>query len=407
MRKHDRFLVNMQSEEFKRWQFVVLSLVLMICLGTIYSYSIFRLSIETYFSVNTTLSGLPYMFALVFYAMSMYVSGRFINRFNPRLTICIGGIIVALGYILSSFATNIIILTLTYGVIGGIGVGVIYGVPIQYANLWFEKQRGLIVGIILVGFGISPLISAPLVLSLVEVYGLMKSFRIIGLVFLIIILLIGVIIPLKNSDFKINVSEIAQSPIVIIHSLEFKGLYINFVIGSMIGLMLVGLTSKVAIDFFRIDNKSIAMLMAFFAILNGLGRPLFGFLVDRFSIRFAMLMSYGMIVFSSIILLIFGQANQFIFILTFSIFWLNLGAWLSIAPSATRILFGSMNYSKNYGIVFSGYGIGAILGILTSGIIMDYFQSFQLIFLFILVISLIGIVLTFKLIKKSGTKSTF
>jgi len=198
-------MIKIQSnkqERIKAWIFVLLSFVMLMSLGTVYSYSVFRLSIETHFSINTTLSGLPYMFALAFYSISMFISGRYIERFNPRLLLILGSVFVSSAYLLSSFSTNIYLLTLTYGVIGGTGVGLMYGIPIQNASLWFNHRIGLVVGIILIGFGLSPLVTAPLGVYLIQSFGLMNSFRILGMIILGILLTISLFIPLKRMEKK-------------------------------------------------------------------------------------------------------------------------------------------------------------------------------------------------------------
>ena len=102
----------------------------MICLGTVYSYSIFRVTIEKMFNIGSMQSGMPYMMALAFYAIFMFLTGKYLDKFNPKLIILIGGLLVSLGWILSSFAPSIFILTITYGLISGAGVGIVYGVPL-------------------------------------------------------------------------------------------------------------------------------------------------------------------------------------------------------------------------------------------------------------------------------------
>ncbi|HET6784737.1 MAG TPA: MFS transporter [Erysipelotrichaceae bacterium] len=392
-------MIKIQSnkqERIKAWIFVLLSFMMLMSLGTVYSYSVFRLSIETHYSINTTLSGLPYMFALAFYSISMFISGRYIERFNPRLLLILGSVFVSSAYLLSSYSTNIYLLTLTYGVIGGTGVGLMYGIPIQNASLWFNHRIGLVVGSILIGFGLSPLVTAPLGVYLIQSFGLMNSFRILGMIILGILLIISLFIPLKRMENKNHVNW--NYPIIV--SNEFKRLYVNFVIGTMIGLMIIGLTSKIGIELFKLDSITVASLMSLFAVLNGLGRPLFGLIIDRYSLRFAMILSYSLIIFSSLMLIFLRVQLPMIFIVSFSIYWLNLGAWLSIAPNATRILFGQKDYSKNYGITFTAYGIGAILGIVLSGLLMDMFQSYYVIFSFVLILSSFGLLVVYYPLKK-------
>lgn len=134
--------------------------------------------------------------------------------------------------------------------------------------------------------------------------------------------------------------------------------------------------------------------MALFAIFNGIGRPIFGWLTDKLDSKYAMLISYAFITIASLILLFWGENNYAVFIVTFSLYWFNLGGWLAIAPTSTLRLYGLKHYSQNYGVVFTAYGIGAILGVLSSGLILDLFNNYHFIFIFIIVLCLLGVIIT-------------
>ncbi len=108
-----------------RWIFVVLGLMINICLGSIYSWSVFKKPLEQLFHINATESGLPYMFFLALFALLMPVAGRFLDKYGPRTVTMIGGVMVGIGWILASFSSNIIMLTITYGIIAGGGVGIV------------------------------------------------------------------------------------------------------------------------------------------------------------------------------------------------------------------------------------------------------------------------------------------
>ena len=113
-----------QSAEQGRWLLIPLGMSVLLCLGTVYSWSIFRKPLEGEFDIGATQSLLPYTVALVFYAALMPIAGFYIPRIGTRTMAAIGGIVIGLGYILSSFATHIGMMTLTYGVIAGTGVGI-------------------------------------------------------------------------------------------------------------------------------------------------------------------------------------------------------------------------------------------------------------------------------------------
>ncbi len=391
----------------EKWIYVVLGSMIMMCLGTVYSWSIFRIPIEGYFTIGATQSGLPYMFSLAFYSLFMFLSGKYLNKYSPRIIISIGGLLVALGWILSAYAPNIYVLTITYGVIIGAGVGLTYGPPMTVVAKWYPERKGLAVGLVLAGFGLSPLVTAPLVINLIGSYGVMKTFMILGISF-------GLIIPLLSYPFKypsdsenqnlqtssstkhyVNDLDTAR----MIKSENYKGLYVNFIIGTMIGLMLIGMTSNVGVELIKLSPQTVALLMSLFAVCNGIGRPIFGCLTDRLSTKKAMLLSYGLIIIAALLMLMADEGSLFLFSIAFSIFWFTLGGWLAIAPTSTLAMYGTKYYSQNYGVVFTAYGIGAVFGVLTSGLLMDIVGSYNSIFYFVIGLCIIGISLSQRMIK--------
>jgi MFS family permease len=134
--------------------------------------------------------------------------------------------------------------------------------------------------------------------------------------------------------------------------------------------------------------------VSFFAIFNGIGRPLFGWLNDRLSPRFAASLSFVLILAASALLRVWGQGNAAVYYLGFSILWLNLGGWIAIGPAATAVLFGAKHHAKNYALVFSGYGVGAILGTLLSGMIKDRTGDFLPVFVPVMALAVVGLVVS-------------
>lgn len=401
------FKKNRKFHSLNRWWYVFLGIIIMLCLGTVYSYSVFRFPIEELFNIGSTQSGMPYMIALAFYAFFMFITGKYIDKYNPRSILLLGGFLVSIGWILSAYAPNIFVLTVTYGVISGAGVGIAYGVPMTVISRWFPEKKGLAVGMVLIGFGLSPLITAPLARNLIENYGIMNTFRILGICFGIIISILSFPFryPSESGQLSLkltrntndNLSEMNTSSMI--KSDSFKGLYINFMIGTTIGLMLIGLTSSVGTELIGLSPKFVATLMALFAISNGIGRPIFGWITDKFSSNNAMYLSYCLIIFSAFLILLAKEGTIILYSISFSIFWFNLGGWLAIAPTSTLALFGIKDYSQNYGVVFTAYGIGAVIGVLSSGRLIDLFQDYRYVFYYVIILCLIGILTTSKLIK--------
>lgn len=386
----------------KKWLYILLGIVIMMSLGTVYSWSIFRIPIEEKFGIGTTQSGFPYMVSLASYAIFMLISGRYLDKFSPRTIIITGGLLVGLGWTLSGLAENIYHLTATYGLITGAGVGIVYGVPMAVAAKWFPEKRGLVVGLVLGGFGLSPFITAPIARYLIEEFGIMNSFQILGVAF-------GILIPLLSWPFEYPSAQSGNGRAASIGELShgidtknmlrtrsFKNMYFCFMIGAMIGLIMIGMTSSVGIELIGIDPSRVALFTSLFAVFNGVGRPLFGWVADRFEVKSAMAASYGLIIVAASLMLVAKEESTVLYAVAFSLFWLNLGGWLSIAPTATTRLYGVKHYSQNYGIIFTAYGIAAVVGVLASGFLKDAMGNYNSIFVMVIILAFVGMLLSRK-----------
>jgi MFS family permease len=385
------------ASQLMGWLNIVFGIVIMVCLGTVYSWSVFRMAVEQHFKIGATLSGLPYLVSLAVYAVSMLFSGRLLDRKNPRSMVLVGGLLVGLGWILSSYARSIFAVALSFGVITGAGVGIVYGVPIAIAARWFPRKNGVMLGLVLVGFGLSPLFTAPLADYLISAFGLLSAFRLLGISFILLIPFLS--LPIQNPpNYGKRAGLLGQGasgsllPKEILSRRGFKGIYLSFMIGTMIGLLLIGMTNSIGMELFGLSSASTAMLMSVFAVFNGAGRPFFGWLVGRLSIKKSMLLSYALIFTAALlILLVKSQGGALLFALTFSVFWFNLGGWLAIAPAATLALFGQEHYGRNYGIIFTAYGFGAVIGVISSGLVRDFFRGYDAVFVLVAALCITGI----------------
>ncbi|VEP15661.1 Arabinose efflux permease family protein [Hyella patelloides LEGE 07179] len=391
-----------------RWLLILLGMIVLLCLGTVYSWSIFRQPIETLLEVGATESLLPYTFALMFYSIFVTVTGFYLDRLGTRLVTMIGGAIVGIGYVLSSFATNILMLTLTYGVIVGTGVGTAYGVPMLIAARWFPDKKGLAVGLTIVGFGLSPIVTAPLAKGLIDRYGVQQTLLMMGIVFTVIILSISTLLKLPPSGWQPKGWQAVASKTVnskpsssnIFQTRSFYGLWVCYMIGTLVGLSAIGISSPVAQEIIKLNPTLAATSVSFFALFNGLSRPLFGWLSDRFQPRYVAVTSYVLILIATIMMMNAQEGQIATYLIAFSIFWFCLGGWLALAPATTLKLFNPDRYPQNYGIVFSAYGVGALLGTLTAGRIRDLFGSYTYAFYPMALLAMIGIIVAMTTLKR-------
>jgi MFS family permease len=394
--------------ETGRWLLIPLGMVILLCLGNVYAWSVFRKPLENELGITATQSLLPYTVALVFYAILMPIAGFYIPRLGMRPIAAIGGIIVGLGYILSSFANNIGMMVFTYGVFAGTGVGIAYGVPMAVVAKWFPDKRGLAVGLTIIGFGLSPLITAPLANQLINLYGLQPTLRILGIAFIVIIVAIATMLKPPPKDWHprqtLTGSASTQAidyPAQILKNRAFYGLWICYAIATLVGLSAIGISSSVGEEVIQINPTLAANSVSLFALFNGLSRPLFGWLCDRIKPHYMATASYTLILIASIMMIGAQKGQVATYLIAFCLFWFNLGGWLAMAPTITLQFFNPNQYAQNYGIVFTAYGVGALIGTLITGQIRDLFGNYTYVFYPMAILAMIGIVVANLMLKRS------
>jgi OFA family oxalate/formate antiporter-like MFS transporter len=354
----------------------ILFFLTMMMLGSVYTYSIYRPFIENQFQVSITVSGLPYMFSLGFYAISMLITGKLIRKVALKILVLVGAGLLVGSWIGVAFSTNMIMFTFFYGVLMGISVGILYGVALQFVQRYAIYHPGLFVGLMLLAFGLSSVILAPISRLVIDVYSTQTLFLYYALFSGVVTIPLIIIYPLDHHDFHETTSK----------SIPYLRLLTIFTLSTMIGLMMIGLTNTIGVSYYRFDAVDVALIVSGLALLNALSRPIFGYLLDHLGFKKTAMISIGSIVIASIINSFNLGSSLILFSIGYSMYWFNLGAWLSIMPNYIKKKHGKDMYASLYGKVFLGYGISAILGTLFSSVILDFFGNTLYLYVFIVVL---------------------
>ncbi|GAB6265630.1 MAG: OFA family MFS transporter [Methanothrix sp.] len=399
-----------------RWLFVLLGTIIMLCLGSVYSWSVFVNPLTNHFTgMGQTVSAsevlLPFSIFLAVFAIAMVFSGKYIEKIGPRKMAMAGGVICGLGWLLASMAGSVQMLYPTYGIIGGLGVGIAYGCPVAVSARWFPDKRGLAVGLTVLGFGFSAFFTANIATYLIGAFDVMSTFRFFGIAFIIIIALCSLPLTFPPAGYKpAGWTPPAPKPGAhvtcdflreqMIKTPAFLGLWLCYFIGCIAGLMAIGISKPVGTEIVQIETGLASFLVGFFAIFNGGGRPIFGTLTDKLTPRNAAMVSFVLIILASLMMMTMaGPGTDYIYIVAFALLWMCLGGWLAIAPTATATFFGTGDYPRNYGVVFLAYGAGAIVGPQLAGFIKTASGSYMGVFPYVVGLAVVGIIIAFVMLK--------
>ncbi len=403
-------LLGMPAER-GRWILVLCGMGINLCLGTIYSWSVFVGPLTIYFKeslgevIDPSGALLPFSVFLACFSIAMPLAGRFIESHGPRVVAIAGGVLTGAGWILASLATSVPVLCVLYGVIGGAGVGITYGVPVAVTARWFPDRRGLAVGLSLLGFGFSAFITANIAGALMGSFGVPGTFQIFGTAFIILTILLA--LPLvfpppgwQPAGWTPPAAGPGSAPPAtcnrntMVRTGRFYALWFCYFTGCLAGLMAISIAKPVGTELAGIETGLATFLVGFFAIFNGGGRPLFGALTDRIGPSRTAIISFILIGFGAAI--IWQAPNPVTYILAFAILWGCLGGWLAIAPAATGCYFGTGDYPRCYGIIFLAYGAGAIAGPMLAGMIRTSSGSYAGVFPWVFILALAGILVAWR-----------
>lgn len=392
----------MENSSRSGWVVVLAGVCINLTMGFLYAWSVVRGGIPEAWGWSNADKALPFSVICIAITIAMIPAGRLQDKIGPKIVSTVGGILIGLGFLVCYFSgSSLAGFVIGFGVLGGIGMGASYASATPPAVKWFPPAKtGMIAGIVVAGFGLSPVIIAPLTSKLLAMFqttsidavtgasivqkGVSTTMLIYGITFPIIIVALSRMLknpPTSNAAKVISATESMKpasekkdySWIEMMRTNQFYLMWFMYFAGSAAGLMFISVAQEL--------GKKTLGEYAFFAVVvlacgNAGGRVLAGIVSDKIGRQWTIFCScvlQSLVVFCMYLASSGASwsSNAFIMMTLVALIGANFGSNLALFPAVTKDYFGVKNFGLNYGIVFTAWGIAGLVMPWINGFVKD------------------------------------
>ena len=384
-----------EQKVMNRWLVVVGGILIQLCLGAIYAWSVFTPSLM---ESGWTKTQTQYVFStgLASFAVVMVLAGFYLMpKLGPRKLTFLGGLVLGTGYLLGGLigGTDVTKLIIFIGLIGGGGIGLGYVVPIAVGMRWFPDKKGLITGLAVAGFGFGATLWVKLGGSwghLIATHGLSQTFTIYGILFAALVCIGGLWMVFPPDGWKPTgwtapapkAGQVAAGTNYVASQMlktpQFFMIFITFVFSAGAGLMTIGLMKLFPKEALQAAGQTPEQASAiagtamavFFSLANGFGRIAWGTMSDKLGRKLSVIL---MCATQGIFVIAFTKmaGTPGLLYLGATLIGFNFGGNFALFPTITADTFGAKNIAQLYPFVFLAYGVGGIGGPILGGRLGD------------------------------------
>lgn len=354
-----------------RWTIAVAGVLMQVALGAVYAWSVFRTPLATKFGWTIAQVTLTFTISILILGFAAFPGGLWLNRKGPRVVAVTGGVLYGLGVFLASFTNSLWWLYLTYGFIGGVGLGFGYIVPVSVLVKWFPDRRGLITGIAVGGFGAGALITAPIATRLIETVGVLQTFAYLGIAYLIVTPLAGLFMRNPPDGWKpegwqpapAQVSQRATRDFVLseaVRTRQWWTLWLILFLNVSAGISLISQQAPLFQELAGVSAVVAASMVGVVSIGNAIGRVFWAWLSD-FITRKATFAAMFLVQVLLFWILPDLRSSTVLTVIAFLIL-MCYGGGFGTMPASVADYFGAKNVGPIYGLMLTAWGLASVFG---------------------------------------------
>jgi MFS transporter, OFA family, oxalate/formate antiporter len=355
-----------------RWLIAAAGFLMQMALGAVYAWSVFRNPLSKQFNWSIADVTLTFTICIFTLGVAAFFGGLWLNRSGPRIVALTGGFLYGLGVFLASFsADKLWWLYLSYGLIGGIGLGFGYIVPVAVLVKWFPDRRGLITGIAVGGFGAGALVTAPVATHLIQSVGVLRTFAYLGIAYLIATMVTGYFMQNPPAGWKPNGwtpsatqnSQRAARDFTLgeaLRSWQWWALWALLFLNVTAGISLISQESPIFQEVAKVSAAIAAGMVGIVSIGNAVGRIFWAWTSDAITRRWTFVAMFAVQV--GLFWALPGLAVVSIITFVSFVILMCYGGGFGTMPAFAADYFGSKNVGPIYGLMLTAWGSASAFG---------------------------------------------
>ena len=359
----------MPTQVFNRWAIAVAAVVMQVALGAVYAWSVFRTPLVKTFHWTIGEVTLAFTIAIFTLGFASFLGGLWMRHAGPRIVAITGGALYGLGVFLASFSDHgLAVLYLTYGVVGGAGLGLGYIVPIATLVKWFPDKRGFITGVAVAGFGAGALITAPLATRLIIETGVLHTFAILGVAYFILVISAGWFMVNPPAGYRAQEVSAARNAAArrdyslgeALRTWQWYALWAMLFLNVCAGISIISQAAPMAQEITGSTAAAAAAMVGIISIANGAGRFLWAWLSDVIGRRWVFVSMF--LIQTGVFFLLTSVTSYGLFTLLAFLVLLCYGGGFGTMPAFAADYYGQKDVGSIYGLMLTAWGFGSAVG---------------------------------------------